>query len=105
MPPPLRPVCSHSLVHRPYCLQPGEFTDRIILLRRCRKIVFLTASQAFTLAASIKAEKLNSAIEKRHWITSNGLEPAFFSGKEGYAYGSFQDALDWRNRTRKYQLE
>src|ERR1700722_9278652 len=80
MPPPLRPVCSHSLVHRPYCLQPGEFTDRIILLRRCRKIVFLTASQAFTLAASIKAEKLNSAIEKRHWITSNGFEQASFTG-------------------------
>jgi hypothetical protein len=47
------------------------------------------ATQTFILAPSIKAEKLNSAIEKRHWITSNGFEQASFTGRESGADGGF----------------
>jgi hypothetical protein len=36
--------------------------------------VVLTAPQAFTLAAAVKAEKLNSAIEKRHRLLFRGVE-------------------------------
>jgi hypothetical protein len=70
-----------------------------------RKIVVQTAPQAFTLTPSIKAEKLNSAIEKKHWISSNGLERASFTGRWSGAHGGFQGATDWGNRARKYQLE
>jgi hypothetical protein len=56
-------------------------------LEACRQIVVLTAPQAFTLAPSIKAEKLNSAIEKRHWKACNGFEPAFFKRRGSGACG------------------
>jgi hypothetical protein len=38
------------------------------------EFVVPTATQAFTLAPSIKAEKLNSAIEKRHWKAFRSFE-------------------------------